>query len=117
MGENVDRIVLKIQDRSHYEATFNVWSDSDKSIPAYIRDYTALMEFRDKPEGTLLFSASTDNYMTVNQSSITISIPSAVVTAWDFKSAQFDIFVISPTSKPSKVVRGTVIILPSITEV
>jgi hypothetical protein len=117
MARSVERVNLTIEDRSHYEAKISVWADAEKSIPVYILNYTAQMEFRDRPGGTLLFSASTSDYLTVGESFVTISIPSAIVTAWNFTSAQYDLFVISQTGKPSKVARGAVVVVPTITEV
>lgn len=117
MARTVDTINLSIERYENYKHELALYSDTEYSVPANTTNYTAEMEFRDKPGGTLLFLATTGNgYLSVGQSSVTIEIPSAIIGAWTFTAAQYDLFVISPVGKPKKVAKGSVVIYPSVTQ-
>lgn len=121
MARSVDTVNLTgekgIERYANYEHEFSLWKDDEFSQPASVTNYTAELEFRDKPDGTLLFLATTENgYLAVISQSVVLSVPGAITGAWTFVSAQYDLFVISPTGKRSKVARGSVVVYPSITQ-
>lgn len=112
----VDKVKLSIYRYATYEHVFNVWADEAKTIAASIAGYTAKLEFRDKVDGAVLFTATNGNgLLTVSNNGVALKIPYATVGAWSFTAAQYDLFVISPTNEATAIAKGTAIVTNSIT--
>jgi hypothetical protein len=118
MTTKVDKVNLKIYEHENYVHEFQVYADEEKTIAGSIAGFTAKLEFRASPSSTdVLFTATTANgYLTVGASSVTLDIPGDVVGDWTFRNALYDLFVISPSGRPTPIVKGGVSIVEAITQ-
>lgn len=116
MPNPVDNVPLSIYRYSRYTHRFTV-VDADE-LAVDVMGYTALLEIRASPDSAVLHTASTANnqLMTGADGTVDLAIPGEEVGDWDFSTAQYDLFVISPSGNPYAVARGRVRVYPAITQ-
>lgn len=115
----VQKEKLCISQGSDYDHTF-VYTEKDGVTPIDITGFTVRMKFRpDYDDATILYEATTalGQFTIPNgiDGEIELSIPNADTTAWAFDEAVYDIEIVSPTSKVTRILQGVVVITPEVT--
>jgi hypothetical protein len=117
MGFSVTKVNLYIPQGATYGHRFLYRQESDDSIIA-LNDYTARMHIRDKVTSTsTLFEATTDDYISItgSQGIVYLEIPADITAAWTWTKGVYDLEVISPAGKVSRIAQGNVKVDPEVT--
>lgn len=117
MGFGTTKVNMYIPQGSTYGHRFLYRQESDDAIIA-LNDYEARLHIRDKvTSASTLFEATTDDYITItgSQGIVYLEIPSAITTAWTWTKGVYDLEIISPTGKVSRIAQGNVKVDPEVT--
>lgn len=110
------RVNLKIPQGSTYKHTFHYRDDKDVPVP--LSGYTGRAQFRDSVDATTtLYDSETLGDITIDgaKGDVILEIPAATTTAWTFRAAVYDLEIISPASKVTRLVKGRVRVDPEVT--
>lgn len=114
MPNPVDNVPLSIYRYSRYTHRFTVVDADEAEVD--VTGYTARLEIRASPGSAILYTATTDDdLMTGADGVVDLAIPGETIGDWAFSTAQYDLFVISPSGNPYAVARGRVRVYPAIT--
>lgn len=111
-----DRENLTIPQGSTYKHTFHYRDDNDVAIP--LSGYTGRIQFRDSVVATTtLYDSTTLGDITIDgaKGDVILEIPEPTTKAWTFRAAVYDLEIISPASKVTRLVKGRVKVDPEVT--
>lgn len=117
MGSDVTKVNLYIPQGATYGHKFLYRQESDDSIIT-LTSYTARLQMREKVTDTsTLYSATTDDDITItaDQGEVYLEIPAVTTAAWEFTKAVYDLEIVSPTGKVSRIAEGNVRVYPEVT--
>ena len=111
-----ERVPLNIPQGSTFKHTFHFRDDNNVPIP--LSGYTGRMQFRDSITATTtLYDSTTLGDITIDgvKGDVILEIPEPTTKAWTFRAAVYDLEIISPTSKVTRLVKGRVSVDPEVT--
>jgi uncharacterized protein YfaP (DUF2135 family) len=82
-------------------------------------DYEARMQIRPaKGAGNVLYSATSDDHLTVNGAAgtVTLEIPAETTEGFNFRSGYYDIEIVSPSGEVTRYCEGRVNVNPETTK-
>lgn len=83
---------------------------SNGGVPMNLVGYSFRMQIRDY-EGVVIFDGSTSNgklLLNTSNSTLTINISSAETSSFNFEFAKYDLEMVTPTSKVTRIIQGEV---------
>jgi hypothetical protein len=94
-----------------YEITYK---DPQTQLPINLTGHTARMQIRENVDSTTtIYSATTESGAIViigASGLVTLTIPAATTTAFQFKKAVFDIEIVSGSGVVTRLVKGTLVL-------
>lgn len=91
---------------------------SDAGIPYDITGWTAKMQIRDSPGGTLLQTLTTSDSTIVlggAAGTIRLVLAAAVTSAWTWRTGVYDLELTNPSAAVTRLLQGPVTVSPEVT--
>ena len=112
MGFDITKANMYIPQGATYVHVFQYRNRSDGSVVA-LTNYTARLSIREKVTSTdVLYEASTDTddgiEITEPLGEVQLEIPAATTEDWTWKKGVYDLEIISPAGKVTRIAQGTV---------
>lgn len=117
MGFDVTKVNLYIPQGVTYGHSFLYRQESDEAVIP-LNSYTARLHIRERVTSTsTLYEATTDDDLTVNGSEgeVELEIPATETASWTWNKAVYDLEIISPDGKVSRIAEGNVKVSPEVT--
>jgi hypothetical protein len=119
MGFDVTRVNMYIPQGTTYGHKFLYRNESDDSV-IVLMGYSARLQIREKVTSTAtLYEATSgdgeDITITEEDGEVYLEIPSATTAAWTWTKGVYDLEIISPMGKVSRIAEGNVKVSPEVT--
>ena len=111
-----DKVNLVIPQGSTFQHIF-YFVDSD-DVAVSLTGYTGRCQFRsDISAADTLYDSTTSGDITISGTlgKVTLEIPAATTTAWEFRSAVYDLEIVAGDGKVTRLVKGRVKVDPEVT--
>lgn len=95
-----DRLNLSVWKDTTFQATLTYYTDDTGVTLRNLTGYTALMEIKDTPTGSVIATWSTANGLIVlggSLGTITITVPATTVAGYTWRSGVYDLLITSPS--------------------
>lgn len=112
------RYDLSIKQGEDVDFTVTVYADAAQTVPQVITGWTAKMQIRDVPGGSILADSASSITLTINgpAGQVTVHIAASITSGFTWTQGQYDLYVMGPSNIPTKcVVFGDATVHPRIT--
>lgn len=113
---NVEKYNIHIYEGETWGMNLALYDDNDD--PVLLTGYTAKMQIRDRPGGTVFKTIDNTSGITVNEAygELDLFLSAEETAEFNFKKASYDIFIYSPADEAVPILCGDVIVERRITE-
>lgn len=112
------QVKLKVDQGSTYEHTFQ-YREADETTVIPLTSYTAEMQIREfiDDAAPVWTGTTAGGELTIDEPNgeVTLEIPDTDSDLWTFTEAVYDLEIISPASKRTRLVEGRVFLNPQVT--